>query len=324
MKYTIIKKLGNGMYGTVFLIKYKNNNHALKIEHVLESDLDKNMESKVLREIIFCHKFASKYPNQFIQLLDYDFINNCEHIQKYTFDMTVWPNEIQKEYKNLAQSKYCSRKIFTLVDSTLDKIIKKLSINQIYSMIIQVTYIVYLLHSNNYVHGDLYINNIGYIKTTKKYISILNYKIKTFGYIYKVIDYGRVLHKSDSNNKKPYNFCYQHYNYCKYELTNIIYTFIKPSSIYKNIKLDYAKINRDMKKSSHFNFIEKLSENDNIQKFLFKIIYQEEYQKIVLGDKFEKVVNLKLRIPFEDILFFVIMATKQNYIKLIEYFNDKL
>ena len=46
-------------------------------------------------------------------------------------------------------------------------------------------------------------------------------------------------------------------------------------------------------------FIEKLSENDNIQKFLFKIIYQEEYQKIVLGDKFEKVVNLKLRIPFE-------------------------
>ena len=70
-------------------------------------------------------------------------------------------------------------------------------------MIIQLTYTIKLLHLNDYIHGDIHMGNIGWIKTAKnKKIQILNQSIPTFGYIFKVIDYGMVIKKSDIKNQK--------------------------------------------------------------------------------------------------------------------------
>ena len=46
------------------------------------------------------------------------------------------------------------------------------------------------MNKNGYTHNDLHNANIGIIKSKQKYINILNYKIPTFGYIIKLIDYG--------------------------------------------------------------------------------------------------------------------------------------
>ena len=58
LEYKIIKELGYGMIGTVYLIETQEKNYALKIENVLETDLIESSQSRIWREINFCLKFV--------------------------------------------------------------------------------------------------------------------------------------------------------------------------------------------------------------------------------------------------------------------------
>ena len=82
--YKIIKELGHGMVGTVYLVSHNNIKYAYKIEHILPSEYKNYKNSNSKEEIDFSIKFANNYPNQFIKLIDYDFIKDCKHKQKYT------------------------------------------------------------------------------------------------------------------------------------------------------------------------------------------------------------------------------------------------
>ena len=82
--------------------------------------------------------------------------------------------------------------ITDLKDGTLLSIYNKLSLNEIYSMIIQIIYALYLMHSNDFYHTDLHGGNIMYNKTNNKSIKILNFNLPTFGYIWIIIDYGLI------------------------------------------------------------------------------------------------------------------------------------
>jgi len=181
--YTIIKKLGFGLKGTVFLIEYNGVKHALKIEHILETEINPNIKSPIWREINFCYEFGNKYPEYFIELKDYQIEYNCKHKQKINYHMLT--KEKQDEMRKLSSSKLCINKIFSLVDTTLDKIILELNPDELKSIFKQIIHIVKLLHSNNYIHGDLRGPNIGVIKTKNKYLV-------------KLIDFGSVLKKSDA------------------------------------------------------------------------------------------------------------------------------
>ena len=59
-KMKLIKIIGRGMYGTVYLSKYKQKLFAYKIEHILEKDID-NKKSNIWKEINFSIKFANNY-----------------------------------------------------------------------------------------------------------------------------------------------------------------------------------------------------------------------------------------------------------------------
>ncbi len=324
--YKIIKELGYGIYGTVYLISVPKNkiHYALKIEHIEKKDIKPNQKSSLWKEIHFYKNFAPKYPNQFIQMYEYDFIQNCTHKQKYAFDKESFPIKTQIKLNKLAQSNYCVRKVFDLVDGDILNLIEKLSIKQIYSMIIQITWILNLLHKNNYTHGDFHMGNIGWIKTPKtKQIIINNTKICTYGYVYKLIDFGMIINKNDIHTQKELKIFEKNLLLEKYY---IIYTLtdnkFNDFLINNNIKWDYNVIYHKFKKTKYYDLIKQFSNSKNIQLFLFDILFTTEFQKIILQEKYKSTIFRKIFIPLEDIIF--IIKNYENPNKIIYYFNNKL
>lgn len=192
----VIRELGHGMIGTVYLVKDKNNKkYALKIEHILSTDANKNMKNSTWREIDFSERCGNKYPEFFMKLYTYDIINQCTHKQKYSRKLDNFPPDFVQSIEKLSESPYCARKIYSLVDNSLDDIVDTLNLKQCYSMLLQIMYALHIMHKHGYVHCDLHGGNVGVIKTSKKYITCLDHKIPTFGYRFIPIDYGLVKHK---------------------------------------------------------------------------------------------------------------------------------
>lgn len=327
-KYKIIKELGYGMEGTVYMIEYIDNTkntskYALKIEHILKKDLKPNTKSNVWRELNFYVKIGYLYPEQFVNLIEYDFIDGCEHEQKYSFDLKLFPKQIQNKFRSKESSKYCIRKVFELVDGNLSDLVGQLEPNQIYSLIVQIAYSIKLLHKYNYIHGDLHLGNIGWIRTNKNYIYLDKLKVKTFGYQFKLIDFGLVLSKSDIRTKreqKTYDELF------KVELGNLKYFLVdnKFWNWFKKNNLNYNPTNlfNDIKKTDEFGVIKKFTTDKNDQVFLYDILFQQQYQKIVCGTHYKKTIQRKLFIPKEDIL--VMIKIYQDPDLMIKYFYDKI
>jgi hypothetical protein len=305
----IIKKLGYGFKGTVYLVKYKNKQYAYKIEKILKENI-----KFIKTEIDFSLKFANKYNNQFIKLYKYDIIKNCKHIQKIDTSLKLLPFNVVNKIQKLRKSNYCFIRLYSLVDTTLDKIENKLSPKQIYSMLIQLSYINYLLDKNKYLYGDMNLNNIGVVKTTKKNIKILNKDVPTFGYIFKLIDFGTV---NKYKGKKEY-----------FELNQVInFYLINYKKLYnkieeENIKYNYEKIFNKISKTDEYKLLENYTKDDSLKYTLFTIIYPKKYQKIILKNKFKKVIFPKLRCSIKDIIFLI--KNKNNIKNIIKYFTEKI
>lgn len=331
--YKIIKELAHGMIGTVYLIEHNDNTnkttkknknkYALKIENIEKKDLKSNIKSEIWREIFFYKNLGNKYPEQFISLIEYDFIGDCEHNQKYSFDIKLFDKKTQNQLIKKASSEYCIRKVFNLMDGCLIELVGELELNQVYSMIIQIAYAIKVLHSNNYIHGDLHSRNIAWIKTDNKFINLGGLKIKTFGYQFKLIDFGFVLSKLDISNKreeKNYNELFDT------ELGNLLKYSLVDSKFWdwfdkNNIKYNFNLYN-ELKKTNEFEIIKKFTLNKNDQIFLYDILFQDQYQKILCGSHYKKTITRKLYIPIEDIL--IIVKICQNPNLIIKYFYDKI
>jgi len=323
--YKIIKKIGGGMEGTVYLVSKGNKKYALKIEHILESNIKQNKYSPLWREIYFMHQIASKYPDQFTQLIEYDIIANCKHKQKYSLDTKIFSIKTQKMINDIAESKYCVRKVYTLIDSTLTHVLTKKTITtqQAYSMVVQLVDILDKMHSRGWVHGDFHTGNIGVLNTKKSHINIANYHIPTFGYIYKAIDYGLVKNKKylGKNEKKYFD------DNMKYEISNIKYQLVN-SGVWTYVRKHKLKVPGFKEhraiciKNPGFDIVTKLTNDKFSQMFLFEILYTEQFQRALLGTHFTAVFPIKLLVPIADIMYFV--SVEDSPAKIIEYFANKL
>ena len=321
----IIKEIGNGMFGTVYKIKKDNKYYAMKIEHILETDLKKNLESPQWREIDFATKMNSKYPYQFIKLYDYEFIEDCDHIQKYSVDIKEFPKYHKDKINKLAKSKMCIRKIYELVDGSVRDIIDLLDEKQKYSMLAQLAGIVNILEKNKYIHGDFHIGNIGYIKTDKKTIKVLNHTIPTFGYIFKAIDYGSVMHPSyklSKNNKNYYKYTF------RTEFMSVIQTVMMDKekffdfTFHNKIKLDYKQ---DLKKILKSNLKDVLKEYTSNPDFIFtlsEVLYPEIFQKIILGKNLRDIIPITLYFDPVDFIYIIVCDLDLN--KIIDYCKMKI
>lgn len=325
-KYEIIKKINSGGQGSIYKIKYKNIIYALKIEKILENEIKKNYKSIYWREIEFAQTMNKKYPDLFMTLYDHDIIKD------YNFTLDN-PYNIEK-IKTLNNSIYCSRKIYEYIDITLDKIIDKLKVNELYSIIIQLLYIIYIMNKNGYTHNDLHMLNIGVKKTSKKYITIFDNKIPTNGYIIKVIDYGSILHKKyilgnceligiDESQILLDN---------KTKEIRRILDIVFELSFYNNISMNFWKkynYEKDLErfiKSNNSKLVNNLVENVYDKYTLFMLLYPEKAQKRLLKSNFTKIINNKIRLPIEDIIFLFNATHIKSYNdikKIIFYFINK-
>lgn len=321
----IIKELGHGMFGTVYKIIDNNNYYAMKIEHILEDDKIETTKSSQWREIYFAEKINKMYPDQFIKLYDYKFIDNCDHVQKYTNNINFIPKYWKNKLIKLSKSKLCIQKIYELVDGNLQDIIDKLDDKQKYSMLAQIAYIINILEKNKYIHGDIHIGNIGYIKTNKKYIKISNKLLPTFGYIYKAIDYGSIMHPSyklSKQDKQTYKYLY------KKEFMTIVQTVMTNKQNFfsftdkNNIKLVYKNDLKKIIKSNLYNIIKEYTLNKDYIFNLAELLYPDIFQKIILGNKFKNKIPIKIYFDISDFIYF--FSVNLNINKIINYCFIKL
>ena len=94
------------------------------------------------------------------------------------------------------------------------------------------------------------------------------------------------------------------------------------SIVKNNLKYDFAKLYSQLKKTDEFEIIKKFTSNKNDQVFLFDLLFQEQYQKILCGSNYKKTIPRKLYIPIEDIL--VMVKISQEPELVIKYFYDKI
>ena len=327
--YKIIKKLGTGMHGTVYLVKNikTKKKYAMKVEQVFEKDLDENFKSPIWREIDFAKNMSKKYPQQFMKIYEYE-NKKCNYIHQLSEEKwkSIEQNkEIEKYYKELFASPFCSIKLTSIVDDMLHNIIYKLDdMKVIQDLFIQVINIAYLINKEGYYHRDLHPKNIGVIYTKDKYIKILDRKVLTHGYILQAIDYGMVLHKKyileewESNALKYENDMYQ--NFYK-----IIFKIMLKNLIKKYPDVDINKIVPISKKDSKI--LEPYLENIKVDNSKWSNsnyeYFQELLYKIVFFDKFQEQLNIIDRvvlfefIPIESIKF--IVKNYYNLKKILEH-----
>jgi len=319
-EFKILKKIGIGGQGEINLVEIKNKKYVLKLEKIFEKDIKKNLSSTFWREIEFNNTICNKYPHFFYQLYNYDIINNCNF-------------KLDNPYKifyidELNKSNYCSRKIYEYVDTTLDKIIDKLKLHELYSILAQISYAIYIMNKHGYTHNDLHLLNIGIKKTKIKYIDIFDKKIPTYGNNVKIIDFGSVLHKKYKLNITNFgvdeseillkNLCEEIRRILDITFELKFYNKI-PISFWKN--WDSIKELNKFMKSDNLILVDDLVKNDYDKYTLFCLLYPEKSQKLLLKNKFKKTIDNIIRLPIEDIIF---LFNVNDIKKIILYFIKKL
>ena len=293
-EYKVIKELGRGLVGTTYLVKdSKGAKYALKIENILKKDVPKSLSSAYWRELDFIEFMGKKYPDHILHLKENYIIDNCDHEQSwegFPFEMSDLPKGMQTYYKKLFASSYCAIKVYSLIDMDMSKYIKRRDFDTkvFYDLLIQLIYIVNLLDKHGYMHGDLHTNNIGLVKTNKKYINILGKRIPTHGYHIQLIDYGSILHRKytmTKGQKKIYNETTDLHSILLTLLFEIYYMKIikkfKNVNFYKDAKIDKED------KIILEKYVSEKGNNSRLLDFLYKIIFVDKYLKEVSGEKYK-------------------------------------
>jgi len=181
--------LGVGGFGTVYSAVYKDTSYAMKVEPIYEKDTHESLAVPQWREIEFAKTMHRLYPDHFMQFYDVRIVHPCTHKQTYKVG----------HFKNVSKSSYCMQTLWSVVTPGLPSA-------PYIDLVIQIVYIIYLMQKEGYYHNDLTMQNIGYVTTRKKSLTILGHVVPTHGFLLQAIDYGKALHaKYELTDKERHN-----------------------------------------------------------------------------------------------------------------------
>lgn len=205
MDLLIEKKVSSGAVGETYIGKDRKTHkqYLVKKMHVLESDLLDTIN--ILR--IFNQQVAEEHPDHFMVCKSIQLIPSCEFQHPKPKWMSSKENQGNKWYYDLHKSKICLQMVYEpLLDDTLMKIYEKMNTvmesknippisfrPEVYSILISIFYMHYLMGQKGWLHCDMHPGNIMCKKTNQQKIQCkLNGKIvrvPTFGKQWYVIDY---------------------------------------------------------------------------------------------------------------------------------------
>jgi serine/threonine protein kinase len=176
-KMIIIRELGKGNFGKTYLIEINNKQYALKKQNITEKDYLSNSSDMT----IFLNN----------ELDFYNWINKLNDDDKQFF------MEMYEYNRYESNGKYYQDTIVSLKNGTIFSIINELNRNEIISIFIQIVYALDIMHKNGFYHCDSKSDNIGYVNTKEKYINVGTNKVKSFGKVASLLDYGSVISKKN-------------------------------------------------------------------------------------------------------------------------------
>ena len=275
-KIKVIKKLGTGMLGTVYLIEYYNNQYAMKIQKILEEEKTQHVKFPIWRELFFykdVNKMSLENQKFFCKLYAYKIFDNCKHKQKRSKEVPK-NSMFVKRFQEMNASNIC---IVFIIDykgsnTLFDFLQSNISTNQIYSILIQVCKIILLLSNMKYSHNDLHPANLMIIPTKDKTFEIMGNQIPYYGIQVVASDYGNMTNesywKSYSEDEETYYFL---------ELTRYLFYIIQNlPKLEKDCRIQKKKFPYEVKKDYKDYFWKKIFEKYK------KIVdeYAEQYLRL--------------------------------------------
>jgi serine/threonine protein kinase len=171
MNIKIIKTLGSGVMGTVYLAESGKTRYIYKIEKMDDVDIYN-------RQVDFNEMVGNQYPNSFLILKSHGVIDECDHKQP----IPKWATgAFRKHLVNKNKHTKCFYLLYTpVLDCTFRDIINKVfKNNRLYlKMAYDIMSAINLMHKAGYTHNDIHGGNVMYN-----------------GKRFYLIDYGRISHK---------------------------------------------------------------------------------------------------------------------------------
>lgn len=285
-----------------------------KVEHVSQEEFD-NKNSRPHNEIKFSTEFGNKHPQHFMQLLHFYF-DECSQIQ-VSNDIhnlpKTWNKAYTEEVTNKIKANICVHKAYTKMDVVLNEIAEKLTLKQIYSMILQTNYALELLRKNKYMHGDFHFGNVGAIKTTQVTKKLGDITVPTLGFDWKLIDFGEMINQKRASKEEKER-------YSKGEKSNETFIASFATVIHSpRDDLSWLDLIPLLKKTAEYDTMKHISTNNEIISNLFMTLFPEKYLLLLKGTG--KILR-KNTIPVADLIFFAYHGA--NSIATREYLLDKI
>lgn len=300
----IINKIGSGLLGDVYKCTIENNSYALKIEKIEKKNIEYDLAAQEWREIEFSQSFANNYPEQFVTLCCYDIAENNEK-REISYNKAKLSKKVINRLTNKAKSTLAIRRLYSLVDDNLKNVIDTFTKKQLYSTIVQMAYICYLMQSHGYSHNDLHTKNIGVVYVdSNKDIKISNKKLCSHGIQIKALDFGVSMHEKYGLTETEY---FMH----RYGLINDINRFLiklvtfEPGHLITKIFnwSDVPDVFDDFGLTREYKMLEDFAVNKYDKFYLFQLICPDKFQKMALKENFVKVVKPFVKIDLCDFLF---------------------